>query len=465
VAVYQPFGTYTAELKCTLSDLTWELAVDVPSFVTYNGFDPQYETFSVEFEGFNALKGSVSTLEFNMFSPVVYLSSQYCGDVYVNTGFDTNWLCSFSDFWMLNGEWSPEDCRIFGPTTEACIWEINEEMMSDFVYLEDPYGYDDMLISFESFDEIVGKSQDTIRGGTLGADASWCLEGIDQGRVELGQPGSSTELIRFRSIPNIVGGLADDWFVMLPGGGLSGSLDGEDGINRFDYSGYGQPYDIDLVNWTATGIDGGITNIFGYDITTTVQGPGSVFPYNPKVYEGFDITIDIDPDTDYHLAELEIDSSPVAVTDSYTFTNVTSSRTLLAVIEPDLATNDTPAWWLHEYYPDTNDLDAAALSDTDDDDLDAWQEYIVGSNPTNAASTFVLQDDAVVPNGSDSVLSWASCSGRQYSVYYGTNLMNGLTLLPGADQLPATPPENSYTDTLHNVEQSLFYRIAVELAE
>jgi uncharacterized protein (TIGR03790 family) len=52
-----------------------------------------------------------------------------------------------------------------------------------------------------------------------------------------------------------------------------------------------------------------------------------------------------------------------------------------------LATNATPRWWLalHGW---TNDFDAAALDDPDEDGYFTWQEYIADTDPTNAASFF-----------------------------------------------------------------------------
>lgn len=52
-----------------------------------------------------------------------------------------------------------------------------------------------------------------------------------------------------------------------------------------------------------------------------------------------------------------------------------------------------------------------------------WQEYIAGSDPTNRGSCFrITKCDR-------NVIGWDAVSGRVYSIYWATNLLNGFQCL------------------------------------
>lgn len=60
-------------------------------------------------------------------------------------------------------------------------------------------------------------------------------------------------------------------------------------------------------------------------------------------------------------------------------------------------------------------------------------------------------------NGNGMVLRWGSLSNHQYHVYWTTNAMGPYG--PLATNLPATPPMNVYTDSVHGLELRGFYQI------
>ncbi len=103
-----------------------------------------------------------------------------------------------------------------------------------------------------------------------------------------------------------------------------------------------------------------------------------------------------------------------------------------------------PFWWLQQY-GFTGDYEAAALGDQDHDGMLTWQEYIAGTNPTNAASVWVL--NARLDQGTN-VISWPSISNRLYTLVWSTNVAGPWS--PLATDLPPTPPQNSYADGLHS---------------
>jgi len=93
----------------------------------------------------------------------------------------------------------------------------------------------------------------------------------------------------------------------------------------------------------------------------------------------------------------------------------------------------------------------------DNDGHSNLQEYITGMNPTNSGSFFSVAGPASLgPDGY--VISWNSVSGRVYNVHWSTNLMSGFDSF----NVEIYPPQNTYTDTLHNAESEVFYKLDVQ---
>jgi hypothetical protein len=131
-------------------------------------------------------------------------------------------------------------------------------------------------------------------------------------------------------------------------------------------------------------------------------------------------------------------------------------RTLIATFIDELATNNTPLWWLDMHYPGTNDFDAAALSDTDNDGMYSWQEYVAGTDPTNPASVFRLI--SVTLDGPGETVSWYGVTGKTYAVYGSTNLADGWLISPLISDVPGSVlGTNSFTQSQSNM--LFFYRV------
>ncbi len=88
-------------------------------------------------------------------------------------------------------------------------------------------------------------------------------------------------------------------------------------------------------------------------------------------------------------------------------------------------------------------------ADTDADGMTDGNEILAGSSPTNGESMFGFADSQPVPEGGGVVVSWPSLSNRIYRLERTTNLL--LDFEPLVNDLPADPPENSYTDDTPNV--------------
>jgi len=119
--------------------------------------------------------------------------------------------------------------------------------------------------------------------------------------------------------------------------------------------------------------------------------------------------------------------------------------------------NGTPYWWLARYGLATNETGDEY---EDGDGLHAWQEYIAGTDPTNAASSLKILSFDLSDASRTITLQWGSVSGRVYAVEYATNLLPAAFDIRTSD-IPSTPSINIWTGTMPSNTFPLFYRITV----
>ena len=117
----------------------------------------------------------------------------------------------------------------------------------------------------------------------------------------------------------------------------------------------------------------------------------------------------------------------------------------------ELAAHDTPVWWLAQWGA-TGSFDAAATADWDLDGMANWAEYEAGTQPTNAASVFVVALTTAAGKPT------ASCQTRPAGTEYGgrqryytfelrTNLLSGAwTGIPGYTDILGTGQTILYQD-------------------
>jgi hypothetical protein len=110
-------------------------------------------------------------------------------------------------------------------------------------------------------------------------------------------------------------------------------------------------------------------------------------------------------------------------------------------------------WELAYFGGETN---AVAEADSDGDEFDNLAEYISGFDPTNSESFFAATY-GMVPAGF--VVSWNAVTGRTYGIWHCGSLTNAFTNLQSGIDFP----QNSYTDTAHTAEASVFYKLIVQL--
>ena len=145
------------------------------------------------------------------------------------------------------------------------------------------------------------------------------------------------------------------------------------------------------------------------------------------------------------LYEWTIDYSPTAV--------------VLRATAPVLATNGVPAAWLAGFGW-TNNFDEAALGDQDGDGAWTWQEYVMDTCPTNAASFLRI---AAISNGPPvTVVFDPASAARDYTLQATTNLVTG----PWAD-VPGQGPRSGAggQDAMSEAsgDPARFYRVKVEV--
>ena len=112
--------------------------------------------------------------------------------------------------------------------------------------------------------------------------------------------------------------------------------------------------------------------------------------------------------------------------------------------------------WEQYYFGST----ASTNTDSDADGVSDLAEFGAGTDPLSGSS--LMEMVQVSNNGTNGfVLRWASETNQTYSVARATNLIqNSFASL--STNLPATPPQNVYTDSTASGSSVFFYRVGVE---
>jgi hypothetical protein len=119
--------------------------------------------------------------------------------------------------------------------------------------------------------------------------------------------------------------------------------------------------------------------------------------------------------------------------------------------------------WLQKYGLATDG--SADFIDSDGDGMNNWQEWVCGTDPTNALS--VLRLLSAVPIGNKVTVSWQSVPGVSYFLVRSSDVGSSFALGPGnadlvATNIVGTTETNSYTDTNANGIGLFFYRVGVK---
>jgi hypothetical protein len=162
-------------------------------------------------------------------------------------------------------------------------------------------------------------------------------------------------------------------------------------------------------------------------------------------------------DTYYHVAELKaeggasLDWITNAAQVAVSFTDLRADTTVTAMFAENLAARGTPEWWLAAFGW-TNTFDEAEGVDADGDGFAAWQEWLAGTDPTNAASAlrFISLKDGL--------LSWVGGTARRQQLETAPAVTGAWTAVRSFE--PPTPVTNTAA-----VPPSGFYRVRAVLKE
>ena len=84
-----------------------------------------------------------------------------------------------------------------------------------------------------------------------------------------------------------------------------------------------------------------------------------------------------------------------------------------------------PDSWRLRYFGTVNNLLSQAAADADGDGLNNWQEYVAGTDPTDAKSNLrVTTDPAAAQQHQDGVIRWPSVAGKSYVIERSANLFS-----------------------------------------
>ncbi len=136
------------------------------------------------------------------------------------------------------------------------------------------------------------------------------------------------------------------------------------------------------------------------------------------------------------------------------FNKINTMAELDFITASDFTANGTPIYWMEDY----GLTDADDEVDSDGDGLLTWEEYVAGTDPTNAASVLTIYSGSNTVNGL--VLTWQSVEGKSYSIITNSSLTLSAR---GTIAAGITGLENatSYTTTVSGAG-TVFYEIGVE---
>jgi parallel beta-helix repeat protein len=102
---------------------------------------------------------------------------------------------------------------------------------------------------------------------------------------------------------------------------------------------------------------------------------------------------------------------------------------------------------------------SADYVDTDHDGHNNWQEWMAGTDPTNALSVLWLASPVITPT--NVTLTWTSVTNRTYTLEQATNLNGTPAFSVLRSNLAGRPGTTSWTDTNAPVSSPRFYQLRV----
>jgi hypothetical protein len=125
------------------------------------------------------------------------------------------------------------------------------------------------------------------------------------------------------------------------------------------------------------------------------------------------------------------------------------------------AQTSTSGWfigWLQQYGLPTDG--SADHTDADNDGRNNWQEWICGTDPTNALSLLTILSATNTVSGT--AVNWRSVTNRTYFLECSTNLRTQPAFFPIQSNIVGQAGTTSFMDTNATGFGPFFYRVAVQ---
>jgi hypothetical protein len=217
---------------------------------------------------------------------------------------------------------------------------------------------------------------------------------------------------------------------------LNQTYDNEESGGELDLSGFAADLDDD-------------------QIQATCGDHGTITPIGTLRLSSLSTTnFSIQADRYYHVDSVWVNGADLGPITNYTWPSSEIGGTIHADFSENLATNNTPEWWLAQYGW-TNQFNEAALADPDEDGLASWREYTLGTAPDDPDSDKdQIADGLEVDNGLNPLVSNVGVDSDgdgvedALEVEAGTDpLVGDIAGIPGIGKsalIPILPPTLNY---------------------
>ncbi len=161
--------------------------------------------------------------------------------------------------------------------------------------------------------------------------------------------------------------------------------------------------------------------------------------------------IDVGINASWMAAALDLEGKPRIINGTV---DIGAYESIPASLDSD---NDAiPDWWEWDWAHSLTNMDASG--DEDDDKFINLFEYQAGTRPLDADSFLGLLTPLTRFTEDGIVVQWQSSSNKSYRLERATNLVTGFNGT-AADDIPASPPMNIYTDTTAVLNGPYMYRV------